>query len=227
MWLAGDELDPVGVAEALPLLDAGERERHGRFHFEHDRVRYLSAHALLRRTLSRYAGVDPSGWAFEIAPGGRPELAPFAGWPPLRFNLSHTRGLVACAVTVNLDVGVDVEQLRATRDLQGMARDVMSDTELGVFQALDGHARVHRFYECWTAKEAYVKARGDGLRLPVRSIGVETGPSPSLVLGADLADDQAQWQLECSTPTDGHCLAVALRHGRASRRNVVVRWSQP
>src|SRR5215813_3615442 len=99
---------PEGAAADLRLLSADEQRRHDRFAFAEDRRDYAAAHALLRRRLSAAVPIPPESWAFEAAPDGKPRLSTACRLDaPLSFNLSHTRGLVACAVAPGVDVGID------------------------------------------------------------------------------------------------------------------------
>ena len=116
------------------LLSDDETARYERFWFDRDRQLHLVAWALVRTTLSRYADVSPDGWEFRTNRYGRPEIVGPTGTPALRFNLSHTRGLIACIVATELDVGIDVEDRR--RDTQGpeIARRYFSDREVAAFK---------------------------------------------------------------------------------------------
>jgi 4'-phosphopantetheinyl transferase len=206
--------DPARREDALALLTDAERERVGRFHFERDRRLHLAARALLRRSLSRWSEVPPAEWRFEADARGRPEIA--APRSPLRFNVSHTRGLALVGVTVDRDVGVDVEGVPAAVPLDVVDR-CFSPGERAALHAAPPGARPARFAELWTLKEAYVKARGAGLALPLDAFAFGLDP-PRLLLG----DDPSAWQLELLTPTAVHRAALCARDRRPIR--VGVRW---
>jgi 4'-phosphopantetheinyl transferase len=210
------------VAEALAaaeherlsaLLSDEERARHARFHFEHDRHSYLMAHALTRSVLGRLTGVAPPALRFELGPHGRPELCLPDGSPPVRFNLSHTRGLVACAVALAHDIGVDVEQVERRLDVQALARSVFSSEERAELDTLPSEAHRGRFFELWTLKEAYIKAVGQGLALPLRSISLQLAPGrdPRIGFVPPVIDDAEQWWCRVVQPLPTHTLAVAMR----------------
>jgi 4'-phosphopantetheinyl transferase len=171
----------------------------------------------VRTTLSRYADVDPRRWRFRTGPQGKPEIAGPAGAPPLRFNLSHTRGLVACVVTLGLDAGVDVERTaRHLRDPLALARHGFAPAERAALTRLAGRARRELFFDIWTLKEAYVKARGAGfLALPARKLAYEISPGGSigLTIEPELEDRSDAWQVALLAPTADHRLAVAIRRG--------------
>ena len=197
----------------LELLSAGERERHDRFHFDVDRDAYLVAHALTRRVLATAAGVEPHSLEFVEGDRGKPELCAPAAALELRFNLSHTRGLVACAVTQQRVIGVDVERVDRRVELLPVARHVFSEREVAGLTALADEAQRLRFFELWTLKEAYVKAIGKGLAGPLRAISFfPDGPDPVPVhFAAEAADDASAWCFRRHALGDKFRLAVALR----------------
>ncbi|MFQ5349148.1 MAG: 4'-phosphopantetheinyl transferase family protein [Thermoanaerobaculia bacterium] len=213
------------------LLSPEEEAVHRRFRVAVARRQHLAARALVRTTLSRYADVDPRRWAFSSGPEGKPKIAGPDGAPPLRFNLSHTRGLVACVVTLGLDAGVDVERpARRLRDPLELARHGFAPAEREMLGRLSGRARRDLFCDLWTLKEAYVKARGVGLlSLPARKLAYEIGPDGliGLTLEPELGDRAEEWQLALLAPTDDHRLAVAIRRGRRPDLELVTREIAP
>ena len=147
----------------LALLDEAERTQTLRFRHAEDRLGYAAAHALLRTMLSEAAAVAPGDWRFVTTPSGKPRLDPAAGWSDLRFSLSHTRGMVACAVAPALEVGVDVEPLTRLPDVEGLARTIFSAREAASLETMAEEARSEAFLRLWTLKEAYLKATGEGI----------------------------------------------------------------
>jgi 4'-phosphopantetheinyl transferase len=212
LWFA----DPAEIdAGAIELLDAGERARMERYKFERDRQLFLAAHALVRRALSRHADVHPAAWRFATESGGKPVLAGPAPVPPLCFNLSHCRGLVACAIARDRHVGVDVE--RVAELPRELIDSIASPDEAIALRSLPAAAQPERFFTLWTLKEAYVKARGQGLALPVEEacfyFGAPGGPggaTPRFVPGPQLADDPAAWMFVRLRPTLEHCAALCI-----------------
>ena len=149
-----------------------ERQRWRRFSFEEGKKQFLVSHGFLRAVLSRYAAVPPSAWRFVRSAFGRPEvkLPPNAAvGRSLCFNLTHTCGLAACAVAWDREVGVDAEDWRRQgRDVgDELIHRCLSPAELACFRTLPSDARQGGFFDYWTLKEAYLKARGLGLSLPV------------------------------------------------------------
>jgi 4'-phosphopantetheinyl transferase len=209
-------LETAARARAEALLAPDERARIARFHFERDRLLHLAARALLRRSLSSCAPVAPEAWRFEAEASGRPFVA--SPEAPLRFSVSHTRGLAAVAVAVEADVGVDVEEIA-----DEVPREVVEVSLAPIERAaLAGTAPTERagaFTALWTLKEAYAKARGLGLGLPFEGFAVALGP-------ARLVDvpDAEDWHVASLAPTEHHRAALcALKHcGAAPRVRVEV-----
>lgn len=155
---------------AVNQLSLEEFERHARFHFESDRQSYAASHAMLRLLLVRYGSVHSKAY-FQNGPHGKPFLP-----GDIQFNISHTRGLVACAFSTSAPVGVDVESLRRTNDWQRLLCQVQSDEEVEVLRALPEHEQQLQFYKNWTLKEAWSKATGSGLHTDFRSLNVLCPP---------------------------------------------------
>jgi 4'-phosphopantetheinyl transferase len=209
-----DDPDAWSQHEAyLALLSPEERDRMARLVFERDRRRFLLTRALVRTMLSRYAGVAPAEWTFIANVHGRPEILDRPqDVPDLRFNLSHTEGLIACAVTIGREVGVDVEhiQRRLTRDVAGR---FFAPSEVNHLKALAEDEQARAFFDYWTLKEAYIKARGFGLALPLADFAFTLSPPapPQIAFEPALEDDPATWQFAQDWPTPVHRLALAVR----------------
>jgi 4'-phosphopantetheinyl transferase len=215
-------------AAYLGVLNDAERTQHGKFRFDDDRHTYLIAHALVRFALAGELGVDAASLRFEIGEHGKPELIEGQG---VRFNLSHTRGLVACAITRTDDVGVDVEHVDRKTEIDSLARSVLSEAERASLATLEGSARRERFFRYWTLKEAYVKAMGRGIALPLRSLHVELGSAPAdaprFVFHPPFEDDARVWSLASRPLLVNHVLGVAIRRPdppRLSIEGVVPGW---
>ncbi len=207
--------DPAG--EGLDLLTPDERERWGRFRFDEDRRMYLAAHVLLRTALSAYAGVPPSAWRFEAGSHGKPSICAPDIPRPISFNLAHTRGLVACAVSVTFEhVGVDVERIDRAVDILGLASRYFAPSEAASLQALASPQRAERFFAFWTLKESYLKARGLGLTLPLDQAVFDIGDAGvQVALGPRLDDDAASWRFAAFDLGPGYKAAVGAQTGGA------------
>jgi 4'-phosphopantetheinyl transferase len=191
------------------LLEPDERERSSRFRFDSDRRMYVAAHALLRRSLSRRIEVDPAAWRFVRLDHGRPEIAEPSSAARLRFSLSHTRAIAACAVTSELDVGFDIEeQRRAPLEVA----DRFAPSELADILACRADQRDERFFSYWTLKESYLKARGLGLAIALDQVVFDLGSAPVRAsFGADCADDARAWCFESWAIEGSYRAALAVR----------------
>ena len=173
VWAWTFERDGTPAEEDLRILDDVERKRAARFHFPEDQLRYSVCHANLRRVLASYLGRPPESLAFRDGSGGKPELAvdeSTAERACLRFNLSHSKSVAALAVSVDVEVGVDVEDIRPIE--ADVAKRYFSPAENASLAALAGSEWLAGFYRCWTRKEAVLKAEGVGLRTPLDSFDV-------------------------------------------------------
>lgn len=159
-------------AGLLSALSGDERDRAARFHFERDRRRYERRRCLLRLLLGRFLGMEAAAVRFRYGPQGKPKLGESGA---LQFNLSHSDGhaLFAFART---EVGVDLQRIRMGMDVDSMARAVFAPGEKRSLEALPADQRVVAFFRYWTRKEAYIKARGLGLSLPLDSFEVSLEP---------------------------------------------------
>jgi 4'-phosphopantetheinyl transferase len=175
VWYADLDLDEREAAEFTGLLDAGERARANRFAFPHLRTRFIAAHALVRQVIGSYLGIAPEEVEFAYSSQGKPHLPQGGG---LRFNLSHSSKMAAVAVACNYEVGVDIEDLRTLPDRMDLARRYFSPAEVKWLEGVSPDRQTAAFFDCWTAKEAYLKARGDGLSFPLDAFQVLPGEAP-------------------------------------------------
>jgi 4'-phosphopantetheinyl transferase len=190
-------------------LSADERARAARLYFARDRRRFIAGRGLLRAILGGYLGVEPRRVRFEYGLGGKPRLRGAAA--ALQFNLAHSHGLALYTVARGA-IGVDVERVRAMPDIERIAAGVLSARELAVFRGLPGPARLAAFFACWTRKEAYVKARGDGLARQLDRIDVSLAPwEPERRLLVEGAPREAErWSLRAVDAAPGYAAALAV-----------------
>jgi 4'-phosphopantetheinyl transferase len=204
---------PDAIARDYALLEPGERERANRVHFETDRRMYVAAHALLRRALSRHAAVEPAAWRFSGGEGERPEIAAPAHATRLRFSLSHTRSVVACAIVPELDVGFDVEDRAREAPLEVAER--FAPSERAALAGLGNGPREDLFFAYWTLKEAYIKARGLGLAIALDQFAFDvSSPKIAISFGSGCPDDPAAWRFESWVMGDTCRAALAVKTGR-------------
>jgi 4'-phosphopantetheinyl transferase len=193
-WASVDETAPP-LEELASTLSTDEQERAARFVFDRHRRRFQAARGLLRAILSRYTGRPPGALRFEYGAKGKPSLVDGGD---LRFNVSHSDGMAAYALTRGREIGVDIERIRPLDDPDVIARHFFSAPEQEALRALAPGRKLEGFYTCWTRKEAYVKARGEGLGHPLDRFAVAlTPPGPVCLLAAGGADeyDVGRWSL--------------------------------
>lgn len=222
-----DERQEIDETDAAASLSPDERERAARFMFARDRVVFVAAHDLVRQALSRYADVPPAAWVFVTEEHGKPELgAPHDGLG-LRFNLSHTRGLVACVVSRDCDVGVDVEALDTRADIGALATRFFAPNEAAAIDSCPEADRLSRFIELWTLKESYVKAIGHGLSHPLDTFSFVLDGVDALRFNAPVTEASHLWRFGLATPTHRHRLAVAARRTTATPVTISIRGQLP
>lgn len=224
-----DQVDAASLAQAhLAWLATEERERYQRLVFAEKKHEFLVTRVLARRVLSARLERSPEALAFDLGPYGRPELqqAAGAGSRRLRFNLSNTRGLVACAVAWDRDVGVDVEHMDRRTETSAVADRFFSPDEVGALMRLDVADQRRRFFELWTLKEAYIKARGLGLAIPLESFSFSLGHGgpPRIAFADTLKDHPETWCFEQSFPSRRHAMALAARIEPHETLRIEVEW---
>jgi 4'-phosphopantetheinyl transferase len=212
VWLTETESVPRDrFPDFRQLLSPEELARHDRFVFEKDRNLFLIARAHLRSVLSLYAEVSPGAWQFRSSPLGRPEIANTSYGPPLHFNLSHTRGLVASVVSLLAEIGIDAEHCDRLLDHQRLARSTFSREEADAIDRASETDRPLLFFQLWTLKEAYCKATGRGMSLPFDCFGFEITPSGITAHLDDMSEDAARWHFDVIRPTSDHQVAIAAK----------------
>jgi 4'-phosphopantetheinyl transferase len=188
------------------LLTQEERDRVARPSLASRRREVLLTRMLVRTTLSRYADVDPRDWRFGIGERGRP----FIEQADLDFNLSHTEGMIVCLVAMVPGIGVDVEYLRRKNDTAGVADHYFAPQEQAGLP--------DRFFDYWTLKESYIKARGKGMALPLDGFWFDLfGEEPSISFDERIPDDPVLWRFETRMLSDDHLCSVALPMGPGER----------
>lgn len=213
-WVQPQSADTATMAAWHALLEPAEQARAARFHLDADRHAYIAAHALARRMLSEAGGLAPDAWRFTIGPAGKPEVAPGHGLAWLRFNLSHTRNLVACAVTSTDDVGLDVEDLGRREAGEGIAERFFAASEAALIAAMPRPRQHEAFLRIWTLKEAFVKANGEGIAMGLENFGFTLGETPTLAFAPESTGPVAAWRFLQFMPTPANILAIAVRRAQ-------------
>lgn len=211
IWRAPLEAPAVHLHELSAMLSQDERERAARFHFETHRTSYLVGRATLRRILSLYLDLEPAHVEFTYGTRGRPALRDAS----IHFNLSHSNNLALYAIAREPLLGVDVEWMRPLSDLETLARRFFSPEECGDLLSLGSQHRRVAFFQCWTRKEAYIKAIGDGLYAPLNRFRVAflPGQPPALVTIDGDAERAAGWSV-FDVPAGENYAAAVVVYGR-------------
>jgi 4'-phosphopantetheinyl transferase len=196
----------------LSILSSDEEARAESFYFEKDRNRFIAAHGVLRTILSRYLNVPPERLRFCYGRYGKPALAEDPGGRAIRFNMSHSHELALYAVTRDREVGVDLEYIRADFASHEIARQFFSPGEVARLGALPVSMRTEAFFNCWTRKEAYIKATGKGLSLALDQFDVSLAPGEPAVLLSTRENPQeaSRWTLRELSPGPGYVAALAV-----------------
>ena len=225
-----DDIGDTGLAYRYQtLLSDDEKHRWKQFHFPGDQLLYLVARALVRTTLSSFTEYSPRELTFINGPNGKPELFEDSLQSDIRFNLSHTRGLVMLAVTRSFDLGVDVECIdRISRPME-IAGRFFSKSELEGLHTREEERQIRRFFELWTLKESYIKARGLGLSLPLDQFSFHLDSNgPATISFAPGFDDNSQhWNFWRLLPKEGYQAALAVRSPSRSEFNIAIHSAIP
>jgi len=207
--------------ELFTILSNDERERANRYRFDKDRHRFVACRGRMRMILASYLNVSAGELRFEYSGYGKPSLAgPWAS-SRVQFNVSNSGDIGLLAVSCGREVGVDVEHIRPLSDLWGFAKRYFAESEREILQNSDEHQLLLRFFECWTRKEAILKATGNGLQISPESFAVTFGNRPpTLVASTDPrvnCDDS--WWLHSMQPTSEYVAALAVPSGPSTISN--------
>jgi 4'-phosphopantetheinyl transferase len=198
-----------------PVLATDEKERARRFRFDHLRQSFVITRGVLRCLLARYVGLDPAELRFACGPKGKPALASAAG---IEFNATHSGGSALFAFATGCQVGIDLELMRPIAGAQDLADRFFCPEEAAEIRSLPPGERERAFFRCWTRKEAYIKAIGDGLSAPLDGfrVALRPGEAARLVHIAHDTDAAAAWTLDDLGPAAGYLAALAYRDRRRS-----------
>ena len=195
IWRATRDVSPVRLKDLEALLSSDEKNRAYRFHFSEDKNRFIAHRALLRLLLSRYLGVEPLELRFSYNPQGKP-LLENTSRAPICFNLSHSQELALYAFTMGREVGVDIEALRLVPDAEKIAERYFTGEEAQRLREAPSHLKNEIFLQLWTAKEAFIKALGMGLSMPLNQFEAAHVPG---------------WSLYPFVPAPGFTAALAVK----------------
>ena len=212
VWRASLDEPPSQIDSFLHTLAADEQTRAERFYFQRDRERFITAHGVLRAILGLYLNRAPERLSFCYSSHGKPALAWESGGDTIRFNMSHSHGVALYAVARGREVGVDLEFIRCDLEVEQIAERFFSRRETATLRALPTDLRKYAFFLCWTRKEAYIKARGEGLSLPLDQFDVSLIPGePAALLSTQPDSAEAlRWSLQELTLASGYVAALAV-----------------
>lgn len=194
------------------LLSGDEIERANRFHFAKHRRRFVIARAAAREILGKYLEISPRKLIFSYGAKGRPEISNDLNKRAMKFSLSHSRDLALLAIAQGLSLGIDVEFINGECATDDIAERVFAPREIRTLRSIIPTRRVEAFFSCWTRKEAYVKALGEGLGMPLKSFDVPFGPgvSAAVISVRMSAKDALTWSIYDINAAPGYKAALVI-----------------
>lgn len=225
VWRASLDLSSSHLKRLWHLLSVDERQRAEQFVFQRDQDKFIAARGLLRMVLSRYLSIEPAKLRFDYGPYGKPELAREMNKHGLCFNLSHSGNLALYAMAVS-QVGVDLERIQPDLDYEAIAQRYFSSQEATALLALSSSYRCKAFFRLWTCKEAYLKAKGEGIFQGLSQVEISlTSTDAATFLRID-GDPQtaANWSLQELSLGPGYVAAVVI--GGANWQIKCWQWSE-
>jgi 4'-phosphopantetheinyl transferase len=214
VWQVGLDRDVDEIARMESTLSEDERARADRFHFRNDRNRFVVARGFLRTLLGEYLQKPAASLEFSYGNHGKPALAgQAASSVGLSFNLSHSAGMAVYAIARNRNLGIDVEHIRPESAGETIATRYFSAREVGELRSLPPQEKVQAFFDCWTRKEAYLKATGMGLQIPLDSFAVSLAPEQPVQF---LEGVDPHWHLAACNPAAGYAAAIVYDGGLTS-----------
>ena len=216
VWRAPLHVESSRLAQFYAILAEDERDRAERFHRVQDRGHYITARGILRTLLGHYLHLAPQRVRLAYNAYGKPELASDSNASWLHFNLSHSHELALFGFTIGREIGIDIEYIRPAFSREQIAAQFFSASENAALRALPPDQHSVGFFNCWTRKEAYIKARGQGLSLPLDQFDVSLAPgAPAALLQTrDIPQEAARWSLRTLEPGTNYLAALAVE-GRA------------
>lgn len=214
-------------AHCISWLTDAELERYRRYQFERHRKQFLLGRVLIRFALSYYdQSIAPEAWRFSQNEYGKPAIHPEQQSKSLYFNLSHSGGRLVLALANFTDIGIDIEHSVKPRKIEAIAARYFSSTEAKALAGLAQEQQQSRFYQLWTLKEAYIKACGMGLAIPLRhfSYSFPTARKLAIEFAAQRDDDENLWQFWQLAAGDEYQLSMAARAGAKGARHKILSW---
>ncbi len=213
IWQAWLGCSAQALSDYAALLSQDERGRAARFFFDVDRNHYIACRGLLRRILGAYLDIHPARLEFVYGAQKKPALKSSMAGKNLEFNLSHSKGLGVFAFSWGNPLGIDVENIRALPDADGFAEQFFSPSEIAWIVHHSGVEKQTGFFKIWTCKEAFFKANGDGLTLPMKKavVDLDTGRSVRLAAIDGNQEQASRWEIISFVPAAGYQATLAVR----------------
>lgn len=212
LWRASLECDQVRLLAFQHTLASEEQERADRFRFQKDRRHFIAARGALRVILGRYLGIDARQVPIGYSAYGKPILIQAAAPPALQFNLSHSHGVAVFAFSRGRELGVDLECIQPDLATDQLAASFLSPRQIDALRALSPEDRVKTFFSCWTRKEAYVKARGEGFFVDPKQFDVplEPGTAEAILSHPAHPHETRRWMRIDLEPVPGYIGALVV-----------------
>lgn len=214
IWRATFASTTTRIQYLLSTFSNDERQRAGRFRHEQDRRRFITGRGLLREILGRYLKVVPEQIQFQYGAQGKPYLQTSANIAntAIQFNLAHSHNLILYAFAKGMNIGIDLEYIDPTINLEQLTRHFFSEKEIQILQALAQKQKREMFFKFWTQKEAYLKAIGQGLAYPLKALDVSgiSNTSPKFVNGVGGNQATNPWYIQTFIPAPDYIMALAV-----------------
>ena len=222
VWRIALEQSALAAGRLEGTLSPDEGARADRLRAPRGREHFIAARGAMRAILGRYLEIEPGAVRFRYGPQGKPSLAEGAG---LEFNLAHSGGLALLAVARGRALGIDIEEVRPMPDAGRIVDRFFSERECSAFRALPEGERLAAFFRCWTRKEAYMKATGEGMSLPLDrfDVSLDPGAPPRLLGVVGRPGEVERWVFHDLDPGPNHAGALAVEGAVAAVR--CFRWA--
>ena len=222
LWtMRTDDLDIETLSRVEAILPTDDQKEARRFRRNKDRQQFLLARGLLRFALSEHLPVCATDWRFARNQNHKPFIIAPKSFSAVNFSLSHTNGLIACLISLVAEAAVDVEKIEFQDDLGPVAKQVLSAVELTALRKLSGQDWTKRFFDYWTLKEAYAKAKGLGLRLPLNDIGFDIETDNAI--RARFLNDSSAWVFWCHHLSPHYTISVAANAETVAGYEIICR----
>ena len=210
LWRAKLDQSHECVKQLTQILSDEEQRKVERFHFDKDKKHFIVTRGVLRTILSHYLGVEPNCLQFGYSSHGKPYLAEKSKGEEICFNLSHSHSLSLYAFARRRQIGIDIEYIRPITETDRIVARFFSSHEHAIWQKLPKDQKQVAFFNCWTRKEAYIKARGEGLSLPLDQFDVSFAPGepPALLATSGASNESSRWLLQALQPSLGYVAAL-------------------